>query len=400
MRIIVDDWPKDPADEVSVRIPRDALDLVKEQAFSLEIKKGDVTITIPREVVGALPEKDLYFRVVPIRNQAEQQTVMERTIRAKEVQRAAGGQEIEMVGKPMTIETNYSNRRTRVMFPLQDVKLPADPQARKAFLASLAVYMEHTDGEKELKTGNIRYDQQGQPLGIEIEVTKFSTFTILSLKGKLEQVEHKPYMTGYLDQTFKPNRVLTRAEMAAILAHFLNEEAGLGTQAGAEQPKAEGNRIVRMEQAVFIPGHQSCAAYCFNCLRCPVLGWDIYKLGRCFAEMAAIISKWKQFSTYGKTASFADTKGHWAEASIAAVVEQGIMKGYENGSFRPNQGLTRAEAVSLFNRVTGRGPLTGITQAIWRDVAPSHWAFAEIAEATLPHTAMKQADGVEAIADR
>ncbi|TGV29936.1 hypothetical protein EN829_038625 [Mesorhizobium sp. M00.F.Ca.ET.186.01.1.1] len=54
-----------------------------------------------------------------------------------------------MVGKPMTIETNYSNRRTSVMFPLQDAKLPVDPQAQKAFLASLAVYVEHTNSYRD-----------------------------------------------------------------------------------------------------------------------------------------------------------------------------------------------------------------------------------------------------------
>ncbi|TGV29935.1 S-layer homology domain-containing protein [Mesorhizobium sp. M00.F.Ca.ET.186.01.1.1] len=173
-----------------------------------------------------------------------------------------------------------------------------------------------------------------------------------------------------------------------------------GTQAGAEQPKAEAS-----VQFGDVPADHWAAQAIEVARSAGLMAGDENGLFHPYepitrAEMAAIIGKWKPFSAYGKTAAFADTKGHWAEASIAAVVEQGIMKGYENGSFRPNQGLTRGEAVSLFNRVTGRGPLTGITQAIWKDVVPSHWAFAEIAEATLPHTAMKQADGVEAIADR
>ncbi|WP_429798261.1 S-layer homology domain-containing protein [Brevibacillus fortis] len=46
---------------------------------------------------------------------------------------------------------------------------------------------------------------------------------------------------------------------------------------------------------------------------------------------------------------------------MATVTGQGFMKGYEDGTFRPNQILTRAEAVVLFNRLTGRTPVKGLS---------------------------------------
>ncbi|MGO0062614.1 S-layer homology domain-containing protein [Brevibacillus fluminis] len=403
VRIVIDDLPHDPADEVSVKIPKNALDLIKEQQVALEIKTGDVTITIPKDMIAALPGNELYFRVVPVKKPGEQQTIVERIVQAEEVKQAAGGQDVQVVSKPMVIETNYSNQRTKVLFPLQDVKIPTDPQAQKAFLDSLAVYVEHTDGEKELKTGKIQYDKNGKPEGIKIEITKFSTFTILSLKGK--QVAHDPYMTGYPNQTFQPDRPLTREEVATILAHFLqgqkaSDQQREGLQAAGQQSMSGAPTDFADVQANHWAAQAISQVRSAGLMTGDAQGLFHPEAKITRAEMATIIAKWKQLTANGQAAAFSDTQGHWAEASIAAVAEQGMMKGYADGSFHPNQGLTRAEAVTLFNRFMGRGPLTGITQAIWSDVPVSHWAFTEIAEATMTHVATKQADGAEVISQK
>ncbi|MGC5328486.1 S-layer homology domain-containing protein, partial [Brevibacillus sp. SYSU BS000544] len=388
IRIVIDDLPKDAADEVSVKVAKAALGLIKEQNVSIEIKTNDVTITISKEMVGTLGN-ELYFRIVPIKKPEEEQSVSKRTI--NEVKRVAGGQDIQIVSKPMMIETNYSNLRTKVMFPLDDVNLPTELTAQRAFLSSLAVYVDHMDGTNELKNGEIQYDQNGKPIGIEIEIDKFSTFTILSLKGKQEVVHHQSYMMGYSDLTFKPNSALTRAELASILVHFLN---AVDTQQAGEVETSfadvhanhwAAKSIQQVRNAGLMMGDG-------NGLFHPNA-----KITR--AEMAVIISKWKKLTIPGKGTVFFDIKGHWAEESIMAVAESGTMKGYDERSFRPNQGLTRAEAVTLFNRLTNRGPISGVTVEIWTDVPRSHWAFAEIAEATMPHTATKQVDGTEFVSD-
>ncbi|MGO0060371.1 chitobiase/beta-hexosaminidase C-terminal domain-containing protein [Brevibacillus fluminis] len=387
VRIVIDDIPDDPADETSVKVPGSALKLMKDNQVALEIQAGEVVITVPKEMVAALPGEDLYFRVVPIVSPNDKQTVVSQTLDAEAVKQAAGGQDVEVVGKPMVIETNYRNFRTKVTFPLDDVQLPADPVARQAFLSTLAVYVQHSDGDKELKTGKITYDEHGTPAGIEIEITKFSTFTILSLKGKQNHVLHNAYMTGYPDQTFQPNRILTRAEMAAVLAKLLQEQ---------------NQEAVTVESSAFadvLPNHWAASAI-QQVKNVGLMNGDENGLFHPNAkvtrgEMATILAKWKQLGGGKAESPFADTKGHWAAASIAVVVEQGLMKGYGDGTFRPNQGLTRAEAATLFNRMTGRGPLAGITKPIWSDVPIQHWAYGEIVEATIPHAAIQQVDGTE-----
>jgi hypothetical protein len=83
----------------------------------------------------------------------------------------------------MTIETNYQNQTTKVTFSLKDISIPTDAAARKEFLDNLAVYIQHSDGEKVLDRGTIKYDSKGNPVGIEIVLTKFSTFTIIGIKN-------------------------------------------------------------------------------------------------------------------------------------------------------------------------------------------------------------------------
>ncbi len=59
------------------------------------------------------------------------------------------------------------------------------------------------------------------------------------------------------------------------------------------------------------------------------------------------------------------------------------MKGYPDGSFRSDQAFTRAEMVVLINQVLRRGPLVGLDDSMWKDVALSHWTSYPIHEATL-----------------
>lgn len=77
--------------------------------------------------------------------------------------------------------------------------------------------------------------------------------------------------------------------------------------------------------------------------------------------------------------TFADVKGHEYEAYIAAAYEAGLVKGYENGTFRPDQTLTRAEAVAMINRFIGHDGSTHVEmENPFSDLKTSHWAYKEI----------------------
>ena len=100
------------------------------------------------------------------------------------VMHAAVGNNVNPLSIPRKIETNISQlaNRVKVILPLTGVAIPV--QNRVAFLNSLRVFIEHTDETTEFVQGTVVYET-GQPAGIEIELDKFSTFQIVSLKTKI-----------------------------------------------------------------------------------------------------------------------------------------------------------------------------------------------------------------------
>ncbi|MGE7612001.1 amidase family protein [Paenibacillus sp. NPDC101420] len=71
-----------------------------------------------------------------------------------------------------------------------------------------------------------------------------------------------------------------------------------------------------------------------------------------------------------KVVSFVDTMNHWAKTSIDALIAKGLLTGYSDGTFRPNSGLTRAEAIKVIATYMG---LEG-QESNFIDVSPTHWA--------------------------
>ncbi|MGO0059809.1 fibronectin type III domain-containing protein [Brevibacillus fluminis] len=327
VRIVVDDLPNDPADKVEVKLSKTALDRLKKQDVSLEFKTAKATVTIPKEMVANLSEDALYFEIVPMKNSGEVADVAERVGNAAEVRQAANGQAFQIIGNPVAIETNYRNIPTKVVFPLDENTLPKQPQELDSFLASLAVFVEHTDGDKELKRGQLKYDEKGKLVGIEIVIDKFSTFAILSINGMASA---------------DPDRILTRAEVAYELAKLVNQKEHQAALSFTDVQETHWaiDAIQQVSSAGLMVGDGHGQFH-------PDL-----KVTR--AEMATIMAKWKQSSVSDNEAiTFSDTRGHWAANIIEQVRKQGIMKGYADGSFHPDQGITQKEMTILIQRLIG-----------------------------------------------
>jgi hypothetical protein len=119
------------------------------------------------------------------------------------------------------------------------------------------------------------------------------------------------------------------------------------------------------------------------------------------AEFAAIAAR---FDGSGASApdAFSDIGGHWAESYISRAAGLGWINGYEDGAFRPNMPVTRAETAALINRVLNRRPggagalLPGMKS--WPDNADaSKWYYIDMQEATNSHSyARSSPDGPEA----
>lgn len=175
------------------------------------------------------------------------------------------------------------------------------------------------------------------------------------------------YISGYEDGTFRPDNTITRAEAAAIFAKLINTDEGAGTPAFSDinahwASEAIGKCFVKG----YISGYEDGTFKPDNTIT--------------RAEFAVILGKYLGMAGgHGKT-SYADVPSeHYATGYITQLGVKGIIGGYGNHEFKPDNTITRAEAVTMINRALGRDDAT--TQNPFSDVSPSHWAYNEILKA-------------------
>ncbi|GGG79086.1 S-layer homology domain-containing protein [Paenibacillus radicis (ex Gao et al. 2016)] len=368
-RVVIPDT-KDEVVQVNVNLPAGAVQQLAEGHINLEIHTAGVSLIIPYNSLTGLT-RDTYFRIIPIKNQADQDQVKERAVKEEAVKTVLGDGSLQVIGRPMTIETNLSSRAVSLSLPLPAAQIPANEKERQQWLDNLAIFIEHSDGERVVIKPEIVTDAAGQT-HLQFNVTKFSTFTILHLSNwSLYQKQHSSYINGYANGSFRPEKSVSRAEIAAMLSRI-----GAG----------EDNTVAPVIFSDVASGHWAFQAVSLIQTSGLMKGFSdgTFKpnaeLTR--AEMAVIVSRWLKLTNEGNTAAAKDVQGHWAESSIRLVIQAGMMTGMPDGSFKPNQALTRAEAVAIFNRVLGREPLPASTKPTWTDVPSSHWAFGHIEEAS------------------
>ena len=205
-------------------------------------------------------------------------------------------------------------------------------------------------------------------------------------KPSHETAIHKLYINGYEDSSFKPEGNMTRAEAAAMLARLQGLDLSNSARPGFIDVRSGWyNSVIN---AVVNAGYMK--GYPDGTFR------PNGKITRAeFAQMIKAIDK----ANTGM-APFADAKGHWAEAAINQAYANKRITGYPDGTFRPNNNITRAEAVTVFNKLYDRSVgLTGLRDvsnniAPFVDVNASHWAYYEIVEASNTHTFYRTEKGL------
>ncbi|THF76090.1 discoidin domain-containing protein [Cohnella fermenti] len=365
--ILLDDLPNDKADEYTLSVPLAVARLLSDRRIVLEVRTGDVTVTLPQNVAANLGDKadGLKVRIVPIRSDKEQAEAKRRALDSSAVKAAEEYGEAQAVGLPVIVETNYSGLPTKLMFPI-------DTSERKDDLASLAVFIEHSDGEEVLQQADIRYDDKGEPVGVEIEVDKFSTFTVLRL-AEPEIREYRRYINGFEDGTFRPSKPVTRAELAAMVARNMPDPSDVRSAQTILADVASDHWAADSINRVYAAGIMTGS------------GNGQFRPDETVtrAELAAVLARWNTLdAAAGGESAFADVKLSWAAEAIAAVQAQGWMRGYPDGTFRPDNGLTRAEAVRALNAALGREPFAGAEPVLWTDVPTDYWAWADIMSAS------------------
>ncbi|MGG6312515.1 X2-like carbohydrate binding domain-containing protein [Paenibacillus macerans] len=355
-------------------LARDFIQLLAGRGLDLNIQTAFGEITIPAaSLAGA--SGDLTLTLTPVKAAAQSKEIEDRAKQAQAVLAATGGQDVTLIGRPVMIDTELQNREVTLVLPIDGATL------NDADLSRLGVYVEHSDGTTEYLKGEITTFGAGK--GLKFNVDHFSTFALVKSAGALAAT-HQAYISGYPGGLFKPENRITRAEMAAILSKAATVAETVEAKAYGDVPAgywAEG-AIAKVTRMGLMQGYADGG----------------FKPGQPVtrAEMAAIAAKFMKPAA-GEGAGYADIAGNWAEDAIRSAQAAGVMGGYADGTFRPAGLLTRAEAVTVINRALGRGPLYGSDSEMqmWSDVPSAHWAFRDIAEASVDHASEPLADDGE-----
>lgn len=202
---------------------------------------------------------------------------------------------------------------------------------------------------------------------------------------KSERGTHRAYISGYTDGTIRPEKYLTREEAAAVFYNLLDrEETKIRTtfkDVGYDRWSWEA--IAALASEGIVSGDEGMFRPEDNITR---------------AEMAVMISKFAKLD--GGTKTFSDIEGHWAQKYIEAAVSEGWMAGYTDGEFKPNNYVTRAEAVFFINNALHRNPENMDDMLndmkVWTDNTDTDkWYYAAIQEASNTHEYVRKENGSE-----
>ena len=217
------------------------------------------------------------------------------------------------------------------------------------------------------------------------KIARSTDYKIGGVTVSTEKVSQPSYIAGFPDGTFKPGKEVTRAEAVRMFVKLVNN--------GAELPKNPTTSFKDANNAWYSDEINYAVAKGF------IKGYSdgTFKPNQAItrAEFAQMISTFVK-NGYPGTGSFKDVKGHWASDAISALYGNKNIKGYGDGTFKPDQKLTRAEAVTILNSVFGRNTksnsFANVSEAGLRrfsDVSKSHWAYYEILDASNGHNAAK-----------
>ena len=178
-----------------------------------------------------------------------------------------------------------------------------------------------------------------------------------------DDMEKSMLINGYEDGTFRPDSSITRAETASLLrrssemyGYYINDDVFSDVEMWAKQD------INELAAAEVVSGY----------------GDGTFRPDNAVTRAEFVTMLMRIIGENGNTSAFADVNGHWAEKYIDKASEYGYINGYEDGTFRPDNNITRAEAVTIMSKVFGFAPDGTVSR--FGDVTNSHWAFGYIAD--------------------
>lgn len=234
--------------------------------------------------------------------------------------------------------------------------------------------IKNAKGEDVTKNYNIKYVN--------------GTLTMLEV---LNKEDHFNYIIGTPEGLSLPTANVTRAEVATIFFRLMTDDARAkfdsldNNFSDVAKGKWYNRAISTLANAGIIKGDPA----------------GTYRPGDPItrAEMAAIIARFGDFKEGGKT--FNDISGHWAQKYIELAASNGWINGNPDGTFKPNNNITRAETVAMINRVLDRQtkdvsdllPVSQMTN--WSDnMDTAKWYYRDMQEATNNHKAERVGNSI------
>lgn len=224
-----------------------------------------------------------------------------------------------------------------------------------------------------------------------------ANYKITYVNGVLKAIEvlnkeiHFNYVIGYTDGTIRPSNNISRAEVATIFFRLLTDEA-----------RTQYDKTTSSFSDIK-DGAWCCRAVSTLTNMGIIKGYTdgTFQPNKSItrAELATIIARFAKLDVNTKT--FSDITGHWAQKSIELAAGNGWINGYEDGTFRPNNNITRAETFAMINRVLDRQTesvsdlLPTSDMNMWSDnMNENAWYYKDVQEATNYHKCDRVGDSV------
>lgn len=217
--------------------------------------------------------------------------------------------------------------------------------------------------------------------------TVYAGWEATGVPDKLNGDDHFAYVVGYSDSTVRPNANISRAEVATIFFRLLKSDIRDGNLTADNEfsdvsdGQWHNKAISTMAKLGIVKGRRA----------------DRFDPDASItrAEFAAICARFNT-KPVENSSSFSDISGHWAENEIERAAAFGWISGYPDGTFRPDARITRAEAMTMINRVLCRMPQSESdlldSMVTWPDNKPSDWHYLAVQEATNSHNFDRQGE--------
>lgn len=202
-----------------------------------------------------------------------------------------------------------------------------------------------------------------------------------------QKISYAPqYITGYEDGTFGVNKTMTRAQACTVVARLI-----AGSDEAVIAPASSAFSDVKPTDWFF-----KYVAFCEQKgLLASYSGAFLPNQHITRAEFVELIYNMKLVKDTDGDKTFSDVpQSHPKYNVIMAAANAGLVNGYGDGTFLPNNTITRAQVVTVINNAYGRKSdaelLKGTFASYYKDLEPGHWAFSAIIDASVSHTAVKE----------